>query len=140
MDGQQNLLQQILDFTRLPLKSGSNKAAYMTTQLLEESAISPLVSAQAREEQSLKMNFPAAQCVVMCSSFHRPLWLHEDENILYLHNASANNGRWIMLAAKGIRQQADSFCGSKKYFAMAVTGFENSANYLSDLKHSALLH
>ncbi|QKG68510.1 hypothetical protein HP062_24480 [Pseudomonas sp. B14-6] len=45
-----------------------------------------------------------------------------------------------MLAAKAIRQQADSFCGSKKYFAMAVTGFENSANYLSDLKHSALLH
>lgn len=62
------------------------------------------------------------------------------KNIPYLHDASANDGQRIMLALKGIRQPAELFCDSEKYFAMAVTGYEISANYFSDRKNSALLH
>jgi hypothetical protein len=60
MNGQQDLLQQILDFAGLSLKPGSQKAADMPAQLRKEYLIRPFISVQARDEKGLEMDLPAA--------------------------------------------------------------------------------
>jgi hypothetical protein len=53
-----------------------------------------------------------------------------------MHEADVGDGQRILHAVTGIRLQANQFCRSEKYFAVAVTGYGKPSNYLLDRNHS----